>query len=55
VLQAASVLNVPELSSAHAPVVPVQLYITPHVEAQLVFVSAPDPAVHVFVVGSLHV
>jgi hypothetical protein len=59
VVQAAIVENVPAESTAHPPVAPVQLYIVgaggTHDSAQLVFDSVPDPAVHVFVAGSVHV
>jgi hypothetical protein len=59
----ASCVWVPLLSGVHLPSV-LQLYICvgagggvggTHVVAQLVLFSAPDPAVHVLVAGSLHV
>jgi hypothetical protein len=62
VLHNASVVYVPCASTVHAPVVAPQLYIGvgaggggTHVVAQLVFVSWPDPALHVLVALSVYV
>jgi hypothetical protein len=51
-------VEAPVVSTVHLPVAP-QLYIGAgvgtHDEAQPVFVSAPEPAVHLLVAGSVHV